>query len=306
MRARNLILIATAILMAGATVLLARTWIAVQRQEVAAAASLTLPVPARSILVARSAMQRGQILRPENLVWQPWPDDILDKSYVLLGSRTPQSFAGWVARYPLAAGDPITDTKVVAPGHRGFLAAVLRPGMRAISVPITATSGISGFVSPGDHVDIMITHIIAPGAVANDIGGSTTQRQAAETVLHDVRVIGIDQRLESKASEAVVGHTATLEVTPKQAEFIELAAEMGKLSLLLRSLRPTDGAADQRQTEVSEVTSEPPTYTLENEVSQLRGKSVATPETATVTILRGSSKTGQPAAAPAASNGPAT
>jgi pilus assembly protein CpaB len=303
MRARSLILIVTAILMAIGTTLLARAWLASQRQEVAAAAPLTLPVPSKSVLVARAGIQRGQILRPEDLVWQPWPDGILEKSYVLLGSRTPQSFAGWVARSPLAAGEPITETKIVAPGHRGFLAAVLHVGMRAISVPITSTSGISGFVSPGDHVDIMITHVINPGGETTEGGVSAPQRQAAETVLHDVRVIGIDQRLESRAGEAVVGHTATLEVSPKQAEIIELAADMGKLSLLLRSLRTDPGELGAEPAQgPGEGAPDAATYTLESEVSQLRGKPGISSDV-TVTILRGGSKSSQPAAAPAVSSG---
>ena len=103
------------------------------------------------MLVARLGVQRGQILKPDDLVWQVWPEGTLDKSYVILGTRTPESFAGSVARNPIGSGEPITESKIIAPGNRGFLAAVLRPGMRAISVPVTVTTGISGFVFPGDQ-----------------------------------------------------------------------------------------------------------------------------------------------------------
>src|SRR5260370_32315740 len=178
-------------------------------------------------------MQRGQILKPDDLIWQIWPEGGLDKNYVLLGTRTPESFAGWVARNPVSAGEPITEAKIVAPGNRGFLAAVLRPGMRAISVPVTITSGISGFIFPGDQVDLMITHQVPAKA-----GAGSYEHKAAETVLQDVRVIAIDQRLETKAGKALVADTATLEVTPKQTEIIALAGEIGKLSLSLPSLVP--------------------------------------------------------------------
>jgi pilus assembly protein CpaB len=206
----------------------------------------------------------------------------------------------------MGAGEPITDAKVVAPGNRGFLAVVLRPGMRAISVPITATSGISGFVFPGDHVDIMITETLASQTADN--GRSTLERRAAETVLHDVRVIGIDQRLDSKPGEAVVGHTATLEVSPKQGEVIELAAEMGKLSLSLRSLRldTDDGTAPEQPVADSEGAGERPTYTLDSEVSQLLDKPAVgkgNTGTNTVTILRGGSKTDEAIASQPASKG---
>src|SRR6266446_2701041 len=227
MRLRTLLLLFVAIVLAGGTAVLARSWLAAQRAaEIAEASPLALPTPAKSILVARGGMQRGQILKPDDLIWQIWPEGAVDKNYVLLGTRTPESFAGSVVRNPISAGEPVTDAKLVAPGNRGFLAAVLRPGMRAISVPVTITSGISGFIFPGDQVDLMITHQIPTGTVGGNSGGY--EHKAAETVLHDVRVIAIDQRLESKSGEAVVAHTATLEVTPKQSEVISVATEMGK------------------------------------------------------------------------------
>src|SRR5437870_872503 len=85
----------------------------------------------------------------------------------------------------------------------------------AKSVPVTLTSGISGFIFPGDQVDLLITYQVPAQNTAGSTGGY--EHKAAETVLHDVRVIAIDQRLESKAGEAVVAHTATMEVTPKQS-----------------------------------------------------------------------------------------
>lgn len=301
-------LIVIAVLVAGGTGLLARSWLIGQRAQPAAASPLALPAPAKSVLVTRNAIQRGQILRPEDLVWQPWPEGVLDKSYVLLGSRTPESFAGWVARFPLGPGDPITEGKILKPGDLGFLAAVLRPGMRAISVPITATSGISGFVFPGDFVDILITETLAARNAENGPGQGNFDRKAAETVLHDVRVIGIDQKLEGNPGEAVVGHTATLEVTPKQGEIIELASEIGKLSLSLRSLRPEEeeGVSEAQQASAdSEGAAEPPTYTLDSQVSQLLAKRPGNgnAEVGTVTILRGGGKSGEAVASQSASRG---
>src|ERR1700704_1950764 len=221
MRLRTVLLLFVAVVLAGGTAVLARAWLAAQRAaEIAEASPLALPTPAKSVLVARAGIQRGQLLKPDDLIWQIWPEGVLEKNYVLLGTRTPDSFAGSVARNPVSAGEPITDAKIVAPGNRGFLAAVLRPGMRAISVPVTITSGISGFIFPGDQVDLMITHPVPTKAGG---GAGSYETKAAETVLHDVRVIAIDQRLETKAGEALVAHTATLEVTPKQTEIIALA-----------------------------------------------------------------------------------
>src|SRR6202049_423033 len=153
MRLRTFLLLFVAIVLAGGTAMLARSWLAAHRAaEIAEASPLALPTPAKSVLVARSGIQRGQILKPDDLIWQIWPEGAIDKNYVLLGTRTAESFAGAVARNTVAGGGPITEAKIVLPGNRGFLAAVLRPGMRAISVPVTVTSGISGFLFPGDQV----------------------------------------------------------------------------------------------------------------------------------------------------------
>ena len=322
MRARTLLLVLLAVLLAGGTAFLARAWLAAQRSAEMEASPLALPAPAKSVLVSRTGVQRGQILKPDDLVWQVWPDGTLDKSYVLLGSRTPESFAGWVARNPIAAGEPITETKIIAPGNRGFLAAVLRPGMRAVSVPVTVTTGISGFVFPGDQVDMLITYPIPsanPAPEASKSGSSSSQfeHKAAETVLHDVRVIAIDQRLETKAGEAAVAHTATLEVTPKQSEIIALASEMGKLSLSLRSLVPAasekPGSVDQSLESVANrIPSDSPaaassaTFTLDSEVSPLLPKALSgkhNVETGVVTILRGGGKGAEAVASQPASRG---
>jgi pilus assembly protein CpaB len=274
MRARTLILFVVALSLAGGTALLVRSFLAQKSGEVEAEALARPAALQKFVLVARAAILRGQILKPQDLSWQVWPEGGIDKNYILSGTRTPESFTGWVARDPFAAGEPISDAKIVSPGSRGFLAAVLRPGMRAISVPVTATSGISGFVFPGDEVDILITHQLT--------GHNEAEHKAAETVLHDVRVIGIDQKLDSKTGEALVAHTATFEVTPKQSEMIAVAAEIGKLSLSLRSL----AAASSEKTPADSPTGDAQgTFTMDSEVSQLVPKPGAAESG--VTILRG-------------------
>src|SRR4051812_22142458 len=163
MRTRTIVLLIVAILLAGGTALLTRHWLAAHRLA-ELAQSAPPPKPARSVLIARAGLKRGQILRPEELIWQVWPDGAIDRNYLEQGGpRSPDSFAGWVVRNPIAAGEPITEEKIIAPGDRGFLAAVLTPGMRAISVPVTAISGISGFVSPGDRVDLVLSYSLPAG-----------------------------------------------------------------------------------------------------------------------------------------------
>src|SRR5580658_9451766 len=200
MRARTLILLIVALVLAGGTTMMARVWLASQRAVTKEAAPIAVPTPSKSVLIARTTIQRGQILRPDDMAWQPWPEGGLDKNYILLGSRTPEAYAGWVARQPIAAGEPMIESKIIAPGNRGFLAAVLHAGMRAVSVPVTVTSGISGFVFPGDQVDLIVTYSVQDRPTIGQVNASAgplIEHKISETVLRDVRVIGIDQKLDS-------------------------------------------------------------------------------------------------------------
>jgi pilus assembly protein CpaB len=301
MRARTLILLFLAVLLAGGTAVLARAWLSAQHsKDVADAAPMALAMPAKSVLVARAEIRRGQILRPDEMVWQTWPEGGLDKTYVVIGGpRTPDSFAGWVARNPIAGGEPISETKIIAPGNRGFLAAVLRPGMRAISVPVTVTSGISGFVFPGDQVDLLLTYAVPLAGTAAEAGTANFQHKAAETVLRDIRVIAIDQRVDGKAGEAVPAHTATFEVSAKNSEVIALASEIGKVSLTLRSLvsTPQETAAAEnlldepaKQNSPDSSVAAAATITLDSEISPLLPKAAGGKDVPVLCILRGGAK----------------
>src|SRR5579862_4299785 len=160
MRARTLILLVVALVLAGGTTMMARVWLASQRAVKQAAAPIAVPTPAKSVLIARSPIERGQILKPGDFAWEQWPEGGIDKNYILLGTRTPETYSGWVAKQPIAAGEPVTEAQIISPGNRGFLAAALRPGMRAVSVAVNVTSGISGFVLPGDMVDLIVTYSV--------------------------------------------------------------------------------------------------------------------------------------------------
>jgi len=316
MRARTLILVFLAIILAGGTAFLARNFLARERETIVQEqAPLKVQAPAKSVLVAKVDLKRGQILRTEDTVWQIWPEGGLDKNYIVLGGppvppRTPESFAGYVVRNPIAAGEPITNAKVIAPGNRGFLAAVLRPGMRALSVPVTITSGIAGFIFPGDQVDLMLTYTV-PSIVL----GAGFDHKAVQTVLRNVRIIAIDQRMESKPGEAVPAHTATFEVTPKQSEIIALASRIGEMFLTLRSLVPSPQESLAADKSISQTPGQDPpdssvaataTCTLDSEVGLMLPKVLSGQgacEASVVTILRGSAKGGDSSAPPAAGKG---
>lgn len=271
MRAKGLVLVAVALGLATGTGILARNWLEAQRASLSSRRT-DAPAPVRQILVAKVALTTGSFVRPESLRWQNWPDGALSPGYAVEGEKKLEDFVGSIVRTTITAGEPITDAKVVTPGNSGFLAAVLTPGMRAVSVPVTATSGISGFVFPGDRVDLILTHVLPQE------GASPTERRASETVLRNIRVLAIDQKVESKPSEPVIARTTTLEVSPRQSEIVAIVQEMGRLSLSLRSLAHDEaepGASQQR------------TFTLDNDVSRLLPPLQSPQTKREITVLRG-------------------
>jgi pilus assembly protein CpaB len=178
MRGRTLILFLVAVILAGGTAMLVRSWLAQQHAPPEATAA-PMPVPQKSILVTRGQIPRGHILKPEDLSWQPWPEGHISPAYIQSEGR---NFSGWVARAPFGPDEPITEAKIVSPGSRGFLAAALQPGMRAVSVVVNKASDVSGFILPGDQVDILITHSIVPAGIegeAHQIAEKLTKNSTA-------------------------------------------------------------------------------------------------------------------------------
>jgi pilus assembly protein CpaB len=228
---------AAAVLSAG-TVYMTQQWLQGQLDRAAqtASASKSVQPAAAQVLVASRQLPAGTILKPADVRWQPWPAQASTAGYLTSASTSPAQIAGAVARADLVAGEPLTAQRVVQPGERGFLAAVLKPGYRAVTINVSASTGVAGFIFPGDRVDLVLSRQV----------GADQKRHVSETVLTDVRVVGIDQRSSNPKSEVVVPQTATLEVTPKQAEVVTLLTEMGKLSLSLRSLAaPGEAGASQ-------------------------------------------------------------
>lgn len=230
------------------------------------------------VLVARKALPAGTLVKPDHLEWRAWPEDGIVKDYTLKGKGTNEPFLGAVVRKGLAAGEPITVQRVVKPGERGFLAAVLQPGRRAISVPINATSGIAGFVFPGDRVDLLLTHQYQSGE-----GRGRQANKASETVLMDVRVLAVDQTTNDQNGQPIIAKTATLEVTPRQAELVSVAVQLGKLSLSLRSLQAN--VAEAKKPDDSRAGSRGRTYTRDWDVSRVI--SGADANTVVITVIRG-------------------
>ena len=277
---RSVILVVVALGVAGFTAFLARGWLS-HNTPTAPQIHAAAPAPSTQVLVAKVDIPIGTLIKQEQLTWQAWPGTPA-QTYVIKGQRSLDAYAGSVARQGIAAGEPVTDTRVVKPGEQGFLAAVLSPGMRAMTVSISATSGIAGFVFPGDRVDLLLSHRVKTGA---------GQRIASETVLTNVRILAIDQKTNDMAKAApALGKTATIEVTPKQAEKVNVALRLGGLSLSLRPLQQTDqpmigdGVAMVEDPKPVSGTS----HTWDSEVSRLLPAPDANADTQTVKLSRGS------------------
>lgn len=290
MNTRTIALVTAALVIAGLTAMFARNWMAAQQAALdsrpQAPAEAAAPIAATDVLVASRDVAIGSFIRAEHLKWQAWPDEAVAGDYITRGEGSAEDFEGAVARRSVFAGEPVTDRLVVHPGDRGFLAAVLEPGKRAVSVPVDATTGISGFIFPGDRVDIILTFRTA---VKDDESGTAQTRQYSETLLRDVRVLAIDQRVENEDGAAKVAKTATLEVSPKQAEKVALGLQLGTLSLSLRSLAQgvtslASGAPGSDDAELP-----PRSFTSDTEIFFMEKGSTGRPrEPHAIQILRGS------------------
>ena len=274
MSPRRILFLLIALVASGSTVMVGRMWLQAERTTKVAEAPAPAK-PALAVLVAKGNLPAGSFIRPENLRWQPWPESGLAPSYVVEGRRRIEDYVGAVVRVGLSDGEPITDIRVVRPGDRGFLAAVLTPGTRAVTVNVTPSTGLAGLVFPGDRIDLVGTFRVPEETKS----GGGMNRFASETVLSNVRVLAVDQRVDDQNKEIVVAKTATLEVTPKQAEVIALVAELGKFSLSLRSLAQSNEPAP---------TGKAPSVTWDNEAARmLPPPAVAGGATAKVSVVRG-------------------
>lgn len=242
---RSIALIVAALVIAGITAFLARSLVTTDGADPA-------PVVQQAavevqILVTNKTINIGSFLKREDLEWQSWPDDNININYTQKTSDAAadgqiDGIAGSVAKSQLVAGEPILTARIVKPGDRGFMAAVLKPGNRAVSININPKSGISGFIFPGDMVDVLLTH-----AVQEAVGdtGTANTIQATETVLTNIRVLAIDTQMANVTNTPTIGKVATFEVTPKQAEKVALLTRLGELSLSLRSLAVTADDPEQ-------------------------------------------------------------
>lgn len=232
MDGKKIALLVGALFVAAFTAIMAKNMFGASATPLAVAAAPQPTGP--QVLVATKALPVGTILGPGDVRFRPWPKQLVDGAYFVRGAAgaDPVKLQGMVVRNAVTAGQPVTQGALVSPKDRGFLAAALTPGMRAITVAVNNTSGVAGFVFPGDRIDLMLTQTVT---------GAGEPLNATETFARNIRVLATDQRYQNQPTDDgkpdVKSYSmVTLEVTPKLAEKIEVAEKIGSLSLALRPL----------------------------------------------------------------------
>ncbi len=232
-----------AISVAGAAALVAYFASSFMPEPPAPVAVKTQEVDSVQVLVAAADISVGQIVNEGNFRWVSWPKEAAARGYITQeagGEKRRRELSGSVARFALLNGEPITSQKLIKAGQGGVLAAILPGGMRAISTKIDPKTAAGSLILPNDHVDVILIRRLRSKGGPEDI--------VSDTLFRNVRVIAIGQQIETKEGKKAAdgaATTATLELTPRQAEMMALANAMGEITLSLRSVADlsTDPAA---------------------------------------------------------------
>jgi pilus assembly protein CpaB len=206
------------------------------------------------VLIANSDIGMGTAVDPQAMRWQTWPAAAAGPAFIRKTDRPDaiNQLAGTIARTPFFEGEPIREDKLIRADGSGYMAAILPAGMRAVSTEISPETGAGGFILPNDRVDVILARRDKEAEKSTGVEVHTS-----ETILANVRVLAIDQTVEEKNGQrVVVGKTATLEVTPRQAEELQLAHQLGTMSLALRSLMDagkTESASDDNSSQRSSI-----------------------------------------------------
>jgi len=265
-----MIILAVAMLAGMACVaVLARGMASSQGRPSAAAAS---PHPTIQVLVAKRDLAVGDRIDTPDVGWQAWPADATNPAYIVDGAPTAApgqnltgaaahladeakkavagpspaltSVVGTLVRMPMLSGEPVLKSKLVRAGAAGVMAVTLDAGNRAMAVPLSAESAVGGFILPGDHVDIVMSRQLDAAAGGMGSAPGASKQVVASVVLNNVRVLAIDQNNAGpEKGAAQVGATATVEVSPEQAEQLVIAKAVGQLTLVLRSYADAAGPA---------------------------------------------------------------
>jgi pilus assembly protein CpaB len=209
--------------------------------QVARTTTESPPETRPAVLVAKRPIPTGTLLRPEDIGWNEVGPNAVRAGNLVRGQVSQADFIGAIARRDFAADEVLIAADLVTPSERRFLAAVLKPGTRAVSISVDAPQSAAGLILPGDQVDVILTQSF------NQAAADPARKSVAETVLRNVRVIAVDQALSTSArpatpartgftAESRVPKTVTFELTEWQAERLFVALQLGRLQLSVRPL----------------------------------------------------------------------
>lgn len=248
---RNLLLaVGLLCLLAGA--ILSAVWLDQIRRSAVEEKAPEATKPA--ILVAVHPVPAGSSLRPGDVVWKDIAAGDIGAGNLVRGRVSEADYFGAITRRDFDADEPLVAAELVKSGDRQFLAAVLKPGTRAVSISVDASQSASGLALPGDYVDVILTQSFSENAA------DPARKSVGETVLRNIRVIAVDQTLPTTAksgstdrgvfgAESRIPKTVTLELNERQAEILFVGIQLGKLNLSVRSLeRPGPGEIDKTRT----------------------------------------------------------
>jgi len=260
MRPIVIVLIVLALGTAGIAAFLMSQYLASQKTEPTPTAVST---GTTNVLVAARGISPGTVLTEEDIRWEPWPDTLIDERFTTqpkevenqpAGSDPQQNFLNRIARRSIMAGEPMSREMVIKQGDGSVVSANLAPGMRAATIGVVPQQGVAGLVLPNDHVDILMS--LGVRDIVNLNGWKdVVLKYSTETILRDVRVIAINQKMSHDPKEGVAepGNLVTLELTPEQVEKVRVAQQLGDLSLALRSMVPGINDKDKTQTYTMDV-----------------------------------------------------
>ncbi len=196
-----------------------------------------IEVPQTPVLVLTQDVPVGRLLSAVDFEWKEWPDATLNVNYYTqdIFPTAIEDLSGSVVRTAMVQNEPVLPSKIVQKGETGYMAALLTPGMRAVSVEISVDNASGGFILPGDRVDVMITYDLIMG---KDEFGEEIVRPTTTTIMENVRILAIDQIFsDDTAGQFAIGSTATVELYPDQARLLVLADRLGKVTMALRSIQ---------------------------------------------------------------------
>jgi pilus assembly protein CpaB len=198
------------------------------------------------VLVAARVLPAGTLMKDDDFTARPVASAEVPQGALTNTPEVRNGLRGALLRHYLDANSMLMAGDILHPRDRGFLAAVLAPGARAISLGVDAITGDGGLIWPGDRVDLILTQEL------NEKDMPLGKRIVGETVLNDVRVVAVDQSIAQGAvasgdnTTGRLAHTVTLEVTPQQAERAAVAEHLGKITLAIRAMDGTPDAIGRR------------------------------------------------------------